>query len=683
MIGHNAISVITEYYLKGKRDFDVEEAYAAIWKTTTSQDENPALRRLGTPAKYRQNGYFPGGGEEDTPEDRFSVSLTLEYAYADWCAAQMAMALGKEDDYAFFMEGARNYRKLFDPDRGFMRPKHSDGGGFEPFNPADSFKNGFCECTSWEYSFFVPHDVGGLINLMGGRTAFISKLDDFFKGGHFNYQNETSLQVPYLYSYAGAPWRTAEIMRKYMKTYGDCPAGSHGEDDAGAMSAWYVLGAMGIYPVCPAQGVYILGSPMFRKLSISLPGGRTFAVRAENLSARNIYIQSARYGGVPWNKCFMTHEEIFGGGELVVQMGPRPGPAWGTGREDAPPSMTPELPDQVVTGLDAVKDKAMAGRRTGVDRRTGANRRTGAGRSKTETKGEGLIPACFEYALPELSCVYSVLSSGQAATVTGSVRNTGRKAGMVKVPLLVNGVAAACRNVRINPGESRKVRFGLDMETIGTYLVQIGESGAVPFYIAGDVDKERFDAQSTTHRMECNQAGEHIFIRADGFEDTAEFGMVFLKDKVIGDFTAVTRVIHEELSSPYAPAAIAVMSRRPDASDPFSMLQGYYVMAGAMSKRAYFFRAADDQAHASYGNVWKGCPEPPYWFRIDRKGNLFDASYSLDGIGWIMLGRADIPDAQESHHVCVLNQSAIPEGRLVIFDGFGVVPAQPPEPAGR
>ncbi len=301
----------------------------------------------------RPYGYLPADWERE------SVSKTLEYAYDDWCIARLAEALGANDDARLFAERARFYRNVFDPASGFMRGRLSDGTWKTPFSPkaASHRQDEYTEGNAWQYSWFVPHDVRDLIELMGGRRAFIDKLDQLFEEtselegaappdisgliGQYAHGNEPSHHVAYLYAYAGAPWKTQERVRQITATlYNATPEGLPGNEDCGQMSAWYILSAIGFYPVNPADGSYVIGAPHFETAVVELGGGRAFTVRAPGVSPTNKYIQSATLNGRQLNRCFITHADIVAGGELVFEMGDRPNAAWASDPSAAPPSMS-------------------------------------------------------------------------------------------------------------------------------------------------------------------------------------------------------------------------------------------------------------------------------------------------------------------------------------------------------
>lgn len=374
MIGHHSAAFFLDTYEKGFRNFDVEEAYQAIRKSATQATMLPWSRGPLTSLDrvYFEKGFFPAlaNGEKETvpqvtDERRQAVSVTLENSYDDWCVAQLARALGKEADAEYFTKLAHNYENVFNPAIGFMAPKSADGQWVEPFDPKLGGGQGgrayFTEVNSWLYSFSVQHDIAGLIHLFGGRDAFNSKLDSlfveqygtskfFFLGqfpdatglvGQYAQGNEPSFHIPYLYDFSGQPWKTQRRVRQLMDVwYGDGPLGIPGDDDGGATSSWYVLSAIGIYPVCPGSPVFEIGSPIFEKSVIHLPNDKQFSITAHHVSAQNKYIQSAQLNGKRLDRPWFSQSDIADGGTLTLEMGPIPNMLWGSAPEDAPPSMT-------------------------------------------------------------------------------------------------------------------------------------------------------------------------------------------------------------------------------------------------------------------------------------------------------------------------------------------------------
>lgn len=382
MIGHHSASFILDAYAKGYRDFDIAEAYAAMRKNATEATMLPWRRGPLTELDhvYFDKGFFPAlaHGEKEaeqavTPERRQSVSVTLENSYDDWCVAQLAKALGKTEDAEYFTRLAHNYENVFNPAIDFMAPKSADGQWVSHFDPKLGGGNGgrdyFTEVNSWLYTFHVQYDVAGLIHLMGGRDAFNARLDQLFVEqygtskwhfldqfpdatglmGQYAQGNEPSFHIPYLYDFSGEPWKTQQRVRQLMDVwYGDGPLGIPGDDDGGATSSWYVLSAMGFYPVCPGSPVYEIGSPIFERTTIRMGNGKLFTIVANHVSARNKFIQSARLNGKPLDRAWFRHTDIADGGTLVLEMADHPNREWGSAPQLAPPSMSEINP--VVSG---------------------------------------------------------------------------------------------------------------------------------------------------------------------------------------------------------------------------------------------------------------------------------------------------------------------------------------------
>ena len=344
MVGYSAVPVIADAYLKGFRGFDAELAFEAM-KTSALLDE-----RGGDYVKSQ--GWIPADSQVE------SVARAMEYAIDDWALAAMAKAMGKTEDAELFAKRATYYQNYFDPSTGFMRGKMADGSWRTPFNPISSQhrEDDYCEGNAWQYTWLAPHDVEGLIDLFGTEDAFVTKLDSLFsiesikvEGasaditgliGQYAHGNEPSHHISYMYAWAGQQWKSAEKVREICTTmYNDQPDGLCGNEDCGQMSAWYVFSSMGFYPVNPANGAYVFGSPLFARAEIALPEGKKFRVIAENNSKENLYIQSATLNGKPYEKTFITHKEIMNGGELVFQMGSTPNMEYGKAMENRPRSV--------------------------------------------------------------------------------------------------------------------------------------------------------------------------------------------------------------------------------------------------------------------------------------------------------------------------------------------------------
>src|ERR1051325_5859983 len=339
MIGYHAVSVIADAAVKGIDGFDLREAYAAM-------KHSAELKHYGL-GPYIERGYIA------MEDERESVSKVLEYAYDDWCIAQVAHLLGEKEDYERYLTRAQSYKNVFDRSTGFMRPR-SNGNWIEPFDPRE-VTFAFTEANSWQYMFFVPQDISGLMKLMGGRGQFARKLDQLFAAdsrttgreqaditglmGQYAHGNEPSHHIAYLYNYAGEPWKTQARVRQIMdQFYKPTPDGLIGNEDCGQMSAWYVLSAAGVYPVTPGSRVYAIGSPLFPEVRFRLENGKSFTIKAHDVSDRNVYIQAATLNGKPYAKSFLSHDDLMAGGELVFQMGPRPNRHWGTGVGNEPES---------------------------------------------------------------------------------------------------------------------------------------------------------------------------------------------------------------------------------------------------------------------------------------------------------------------------------------------------------
>ncbi|MGV8814527.1 MAG: GH92 family glycosyl hydrolase [Gelidibacter sp.] len=337
MTGYHSIPVIVEAYKKGIRGFDAEKAFEAM-KTTMMQDER-GLKY------YKKFGYIPYNLVDE------SVTITLEYAYDDWCVAELAKLLGKEDDYQFFLNRSKAYQYLFDKGSGFMRGKSEDGKSWnEPFDPKHSNhreQTDYTEGNAWQHSWFVPQDVEDFIRLHGSDELFASRLEQLFTEsseitgdnvsaditgliGQYAHGNEPSHHIAYMFNHANQPWRTQYWARHIMDTqYNTTPNGLSGNEDCGQMSAWYVLSSVGLYPMNPASGDYEIGTPIFEKSTINLPNKKTFIIEAENVSDKNFYIQSATLNGKDFNKTAISHEEMLKGGTLHFVMGAQPNKKWG------------------------------------------------------------------------------------------------------------------------------------------------------------------------------------------------------------------------------------------------------------------------------------------------------------------------------------------------------------------
>ncbi|MBN8850291.1 MAG: sugar hydrolase [Sphingobacteriales bacterium 50-39] len=344
MPGTSGVQVVAEAYLKGYRGFDTALALAAI--------KGSDMRNEAGLDYVRKQGYIPC---DKVPE---SVAKAMEYCISDGSAALMARKMGRKEDYAWFAKRALNYRNYFDSSVGFFRGRRADGSWNPVFDPARTshpWIDDYAEGNAWQYLWLVPEDVEGLIKLLGGDKAFVRKLDQLFKTptpydpkappdiagliGQYAHGNEPGHHTTYLYAYGGAQWKTAEKVRYILKNmYQAAPDGVSGNEDCGQMSAWYVFSAMGFYPVFPASGAYVLGSPLMDKVTISLPEEKSFIVEAVNNSPQNIYIQSVEMNGRPYTRSYILHQDILKGGSLRITMGSKPNYQFGAAASSRPRS---------------------------------------------------------------------------------------------------------------------------------------------------------------------------------------------------------------------------------------------------------------------------------------------------------------------------------------------------------
>ncbi|MGL4518944.1 MAG: GH92 family glycosyl hydrolase [Phocaeicola sp.] len=345
MIGYHAVSVIADAYVKGNRNFDVQEAYKAClrvaeYDTTGIKSPDLVLPYLMPQAKYWKNkiGYVP------CDKDNESVAKGLEYAYNDWCISLLANSMGDEFNHKRYKAFGEAYKIYYDKSTGFMRGLDSNGNWRTPFSPrASSHRNDdYCEGTAWQWSWFVPHDVAGLVETMGGKEAFTAKLDSLFLAdssmegeevsaditgliGQYAHGNEPSHHIAHLYNYVGQPYKTQEVVDSVLHTlYMNDPDGLSGNEDCGQMSAWYILNSIGFYQVCPGKPLYSIGRPLFQKATIKLNECKTFQVVTHQNSRANKYIQRMVLNGQPLEEPFFTHQQLMGGGILELYMASTP-----------------------------------------------------------------------------------------------------------------------------------------------------------------------------------------------------------------------------------------------------------------------------------------------------------------------------------------------------------------------
>lgn len=337
MIGYHAVPVIVDAYLKGIGDFDPKKALAAC-VATANIDE---YRGIGL---YKKYGYVPYDVTDHYNSENWSLSKTLEYAYDDYCIARMAEKLGEKQIADEFYKRSRNYKNVYNSQTTFMQPRNNKGAFIENFSP-DDYTPHICESNGWQYFWSVQQDVDGLIGLVGGKERFTQKLDSMFTYnpsadedlpifstgmiGQYAHGNEPSHHVIYLFNAIGQPWKTQKYAAEVMhELYKNTPAGLCGNEDCGQMSAWYVFSAMGFYPVDPISGKYEIGTPMYPEMKMHLANGKTFTILAPDVSKENIYIQSVKLDGKPYDKSYITHEQIMNGSIFEFEMGNKPGKVW-------------------------------------------------------------------------------------------------------------------------------------------------------------------------------------------------------------------------------------------------------------------------------------------------------------------------------------------------------------------
>ncbi len=373
MNSNHGIATIIDAYRKGLKNIDLEKIYPAARNAVMEKTLAPWS---GMPSGeldkfYHEKGYIPAlkeGEEETIPEvhnfeRRQPVAVTLGTAYDEWCLAQIAGELGKTEDYNYFLKKSYNYRNLFNQKTSFFHPKDKDGNFIEPFDYRYSGGVGarqyYGENNAWVYRWDVQHNVADLISLMGGKDNFTTNLDQMFREplgkskydfyyqlpdhtgnvGQFSMANEPSLHIPYLYNYAGQPWKTQKRIHTLMdQWFRNDLMGVPGDEDGGGMSAFVVFSQMGFYPVTPGSPTYNIGSPFFGKSTITLPNGKTFTIIANNFSAENKYIQSAKLNGNSWDKPWFSHDDLKNGGTLELVMGKKANRSWGGKAQDVPPS---------------------------------------------------------------------------------------------------------------------------------------------------------------------------------------------------------------------------------------------------------------------------------------------------------------------------------------------------------
>lgn len=377
MNGNHSAAVFADALCKGL-EFDVKRAFEGIRHTVLNETMLPWVRAPKTELDdfYHANGWFPAlhPGEQETVaavsggERRQSVAVTLAASYDDWCISRLAQHMGLGQEYDFHLRRSFNYRNLFNRETGFFHPKDDKGEFIQPFDYIFSGGLGardyYDENNAWTYIWDVHHNIADLIALFGGEQPFADKLDQLFAEGlhtskwqyystlpdssgnvgQYVMGNEPSFHIPYLYNYARRPWQTQKRIRMLMESwFRNDLMGICGDEDGGGMSAFYVFSAMGFYPVTAGMPYYVIGSPIFDRVTIHLDGGKTFTLIARNNSADNKYIQSATLNGRPYDKSYFSHEDLMAGGTLELVMGDRPCKTWAVAEESVPPSEGSEL----------------------------------------------------------------------------------------------------------------------------------------------------------------------------------------------------------------------------------------------------------------------------------------------------------------------------------------------------
>jgi len=373
MNGNHGVATVIDAYNKGLRSFDLEKAYEFCKAGITEKTLAPwSAKKAGVLDRfYKDKGYFPAlavGETETVPEvhgweKRQPVAVTLGTVYDEWCLGSIAQQLGRKDDAKYFLDRSLNYRKVFNPVTKFFHPKDSAGKFIEPFDYRYSSgigaREAYDENNGYVYRWDVPHNVADLVKLIGGKQAFVDGLENMFstplgKGrpdfyhqfgdhtgnvGQFSMGNEPAMHIPYLYNYAGQPWRTQKRVRNLLKEwFRNDLMGIPGDEDGGGLTSFVVFSEMGFYPITPGLPMYVIGSPVFQQVKVDIGNGKTFEVYCQNYAPENKYIQSAKLNGKTWNKSWFSHEELMKGGRLELVMGKQPNKEWAADEQAIPPS---------------------------------------------------------------------------------------------------------------------------------------------------------------------------------------------------------------------------------------------------------------------------------------------------------------------------------------------------------
>ena len=373
MNSNHGVATVIDAYKKGLRGFDLEKAYEACKNAITEKTLAPWSSKPAGELDhfYKEKGYFPAlaqGEKETIPEvhnweKRQPIAVTLGTVYDEWCLAQIAKELGEVDDYNYFIERSKNYRKVFNRETGFFHPKDQQGSFIEPFDYRFSgglgARHAYDENNGWVYRWDVPHNVADLIELLGGKEKFVQGLEDMFSEplgksryefyanlpdhtgnvGQFSMGNEPSMHIPYLYNYAGEPWRTQKRVYNLLKQwFRNDLMGIPGDEDGGGLTSFVVFSQLGFYPVTPGLPMYVIGTPRFEKVTMQIGKGKSFEIVCLNYSPEHKYIQSARLNGEVWNKSWFSHDDLMKGGKLELVMGKKPNKHWASSEDAIPPS---------------------------------------------------------------------------------------------------------------------------------------------------------------------------------------------------------------------------------------------------------------------------------------------------------------------------------------------------------
>jgi len=523
MMGNHNTELILDSYIKGAADFDVAKALWAMIKSLTVPPY--ARREMNDFVRYK---YVPANITS-------SVTHSLEYAYNCWAVANFLAATGNTEKYLTqynrLLQMAAYYKNSYDAATGFMSAKTIDGKWAV---------GGYAEGTEWTYSWFAPHDVQGLINLMGGDEAFSKKLSRCFEEGHYVHDNEPPLHYAYLFNYCGEPWKTQQWARQITESsYSTDAGGLPGNDDLGTLSSWYVFSAMGFYPVTPGINQYQIGSPIFEKTIIHLPNGKDFTIIANNVSAKNKYIQAASLNGASYNKPWITQEDIAAGKTLVLEMGSEPNKSWGSNTSNRPYSMTKGTPDFItqhtavstssvkanvpVQLLVTVKNKGNATGTFSVPVEIDGKQFTTI--SKIMEPGEkssiksiitlykqgdhrieiaGAKPLYLQVQKTAANFQYNDLSLaaaplvklGDSIGISAIIKNTGSELASTEVKLLLNNIAVASKQVTLDAGEEQLVSFNYIASKEGISKISIASLQPVMINVVNHAAAKKYNYQS-------------------------------------------------------------------------------------------------------------------------------------------------------------------------------------------